>query len=242
MVMVLSARHTQPAVVDQLRYTVFETPIGAFFVAYAGETIRCSDLAVSEDQFTAVCHERTGQWAEREVEDHGQIRRAILRALEEGTRFMKPVDLSHLTDFQQRVLRKTMEIRRGEVRPYSWIAREIGAPRAVRAVGTALATNPIPVLIPCHRVVRADFQLGQYGCGGPAKKREILAHEGVDVDFLDDLARRGKRFQGSETTRIFCLPTCYTGRHMKPEHRVLFASEDEARQAGFRPCKICRPA
>ena len=239
--MVTVTSNPKRAISKQLFYAVFETPFGPFYVAYTGETVRCSDLAVREDRFVTVCQERTGQRAERQTDVPGRLRNAIVRSLDEKSRFAGQVDLSNLTEFQQRVLRKTQEIRSGEVRPYSWIAREIGAPRAVRAVGTSLATNPIPVLIPCHRVVRADFQLGQYGCGGTAKKREILAQERVDVDFLDDLARLGKRFQGSETTRIFCLPTCYTGRRMKPEHRVLFTSEDEARRAGFRPCKVCRP-
>lgn len=240
--MVTIPRPPEPAGADHLLYTIFETPVGTLYVAYAENAVRCSDLAVSEERFVAVCHERTGQRAERESETPGWLRRATVRTLEDGTRFTGPVDLSNLTDFQQRVLRKTMEIRKGEVRPYSWIAREIGAPNAMRAVGTALAINPVPVLIPCHRVVRADARLGQYGCGGTAKKREILAYEGVDVDRLDHLARQGNRFQGSKTTHIFCLPTCYTGRRMKPEHRVLFATVDEAHRAGFRPCKICRPA
>lgn len=242
MVAVLPRSRTASGLRLDLRYTVFETPVGALYVAFAGDTVCCTDLAVSEERFAAVCQERTGQRAERVDEAPERLRRAILRFLDEGGRFDGRVDLSSLTEFQQRVLLKTMEIRRGEVRPYSWVAREIGAPGAVRAVGTALGMNPIPVLIPCHRVVRADNHLGQYGCGGTEKKREILEHEGVDIAFLDHLARQGKRFQGSKTTHIFCLPTCYTGRRMRPEHRVLFASEAEARQAGFRPCKVCRPA
>ncbi len=81
-----------------------------------------------------------------------------------------PVDLSHLTEFERSVLRKTMEIPRGEVRPYAWVAREIGRPRAVRAVGSALANNPIPFVIPCHRVVRTDGHIGEYGAGGPGRQ------------------------------------------------------------------------
>ncbi|MER3421295.1 MAG: cysteine methyltransferase, partial [Chloroflexota bacterium] len=82
---------------------------------------------------------------------------------------------------QRRVLEKTAEIPRGEVRPYAWVAREIGAPGAVRAVGTALGHNPIPFIIPCHRVVRADGSLGEYSGGGPAVKARVLAYEGVPL-------------------------------------------------------------
>jgi O-6-methylguanine DNA methyltransferase len=82
------------------------------------------------------------------------------------------------------VLMKALEIPRGEVRTYGWIAREIGRPKAVRAVGTALAKNPIPLFIPCHRVVRSDGSIGQYGCGGPVNKRRLLLHEGVPESAL----------------------------------------------------------
>ena len=84
------------------------------------------------------------------------------------------VDLGGLTAFEQAVLRKTMEIPYGEVRPYAWVAREIERPRAVRAVGSALAGNPVPFVIPCHRVVRTDGHIGEYGAGGPEAKREVL--------------------------------------------------------------------
>ena len=68
-------------------------------------------------------------------------------------------DLRRLSPFERDVLRKTLEIPRGEARTYGWIAREIGRPGAVRAVGSALNKNPIPLLIPCHRVVRSDGQI-----------------------------------------------------------------------------------
>jgi O-6-methylguanine DNA methyltransferase len=151
-------------------------------------------------------------------------------------------DLSSLTEFERAVLRKTLEIPRGEVRTYSWVAREIGRPRAVRAVGTALANNPIPILIPCHRVVRSDGVIGQYGAGGPEAKFKILDHEGAQPDRLLELARRHTRLVGSRTTRIFCLPSCHAARRIRPENEVPFASETAARSAGYRPCHHCRPA
>jgi O-6-methylguanine DNA methyltransferase len=150
-------------------------------------------------------------------------------------------DLAGLTEFEQAVLRKTLEIPRGEVRSYSWVAREIGRPRAVRAVGTALANNPIPILIPCHRVVRSDGVIGQYGAGGPEAKRRILAEEGADPDGLAQLARQGTRFLGSRTTRIFCHPTCHAARRIQQPNRVGFRDEAAAQSAGYRPCGRCRP-
>src|SRR2546422_753737 len=145
------------------------------------------------------------------------------------------------SEFERAVLRKALSSPRGEVRPYSWIAREIGRPAAARAVGTALAHNPIPFLIPCHRVVRSDGRVGGY-LFGPKLKRRVLADEGVDVGALDALAHTGTQYHGSDTTRIYCLPTCRNARRISTAHRVPFRSAAEARAAGYRPCAVCRPA
>jgi O-6-methylguanine DNA methyltransferase len=93
-------------------------------------------------------------------------------------------DLRSVTEFERAVLLKAREIPRGEVRTYAWIADQIGHPAAVRAVGSALRKNPVPVLIPCHRVVRSDGHIGEYALGGSANKRAILAAEGVHVEAI----------------------------------------------------------
>ena len=139
------------------------------------------------------------------------------------------------------MLLKVLEIPRGEVRPYAWVAAELGRPLAVRAVGNAVARNPIPFVIPCHRVVRSDGRIGNYGAGGPQAKRAVLESEGVDVDELERLPNRGVRFIGSDTTRIYCYPSCRNARRVTDAHRVLLHSSDEARGAGYRACKVCRP-
>jgi len=164
----------------------------------------------------------------------------LARTLETGKLGSLAIDWGSMSEFQQAVLRKTAEILPGQVRPYSWVAKEIGKPKAVRAVGTALARNPVPVLLPCHRVVRNDGHLGNY-YNGTEVKRKILATEGMDVAALEDLADRGMSLTGSDTTNIFCNPTCGHARRTSPQHTVEFRSADEARQAGYRPCKVCRP-
>jgi O-6-methylguanine DNA methyltransferase len=151
-------------------------------------------------------------------------------------------DLRGLTEFQQAVLRKTLEIPRGQVRPYGWIAREIGHPAAVRAVGSALANNPIPYFIPCHRVIRTDGLIGNYGGGGPEAKKSILTMEGVELKRLQQLAKSGLRYEGVRSTKVFCFPTCYHAKTAKAENVVLFHDDAEAHAAGYRPCKHCRPA
>ncbi len=82
--------------------------------------------------------------------------------------------------FQQQVLRADHTIPRGSVSTYRLIAEHIGNPRSARAVGTAQANNPFPIVIPCHRVIRSDGALGGYG-GGPEMKRTLLDMEGFVV-------------------------------------------------------------
>lgn len=144
--------------------------------------------------------------------------------------FSVPVDLSEAPPFQRRVLEAARQIPFGEARPYAWVAERIGSPRAVRAVGTALGRNPVPLIVPCHRVWRADGGLGGY-LFGVALKRRLL-----------ELERRTPVLEGCTSTRIVCRVGCIHGRHMKPENRVVFASVEDARSVGYRPCKVCRPS
>lgn len=144
--------------------------------------------------------------------------------------FSVPVDLSEVPDFQRRVLETARTIPFGEARPYAWVAERIGHPRAVRAVGTALGRNPVPLILPCHRVWRSDGGLGGYLFGVEIKSR------------LLQLERTTPVLEGCTTTRIVCRVGCVHGRHMRSENRVVFASVEDARTVGYRPCKVCRPA
>ena len=88
--------------------------------------------------------------------------------------------LSKLTHFQQAVLKECAKRPRGQTRTYSQIATSVGNPRAARAVGNALAKNPLAPLIPCHRVVKSDGTLGGYSVkGGTAKKKRLLSAESL---------------------------------------------------------------
>jgi methylated-DNA-[protein]-cysteine S-methyltransferase len=90
--------------------------------------------------------------------------------------FGLPLDLSLSSGFRQLVQRHLPEIGYGQTRTYGQVAELVGNPRAVRAVGTACATNPLPVVVPCHRVLRADGTPGGY-VGGPAAKKALLSLE-----------------------------------------------------------------
>jgi O-6-methylguanine DNA methyltransferase len=220
--------------------TALATTVGVLEVAWNGDGVSAVRLARGRDEFERWFSGRLGRRVVRVA--HAPDR--LIGQIEDAIAGRSPrlrFDLGRLSPFEQEVLRKTLEIPRGEVRPYGWVAREIGRPRAVRAVGTALGHNPIPVLIPCHRVVRSDGALGEYSMGGTEVKRDMLGREGVDSTWLAALAAAGTRFVGSRTTRVFCLPTCRHARRIQAANRVALRDEREAVRAGFRPCTRCRP-
>ena len=90
-------------------------------------------------------------------------------------------DLSLCGEFQQRVLRAEHAIPRGRVSTYKLIASHLGVHSGARAVGNALANNPFPLIVPCHRAIRSDYGLGGYQ-GGIGMKRSLLTKEGIDFD------------------------------------------------------------
>ena len=102
----------------------------------------------------------------------------------EGESVAFSLDIVHMGScpaFQQKVLRAEHAIPRGAVSTYGRIAAHIGTPRGARAVGRALAANPFPIIVPCHRAIRSDGSLGGYQ-GGTEMKRALLEMEGVEFD------------------------------------------------------------
>src|ERR1700759_5384582 len=108
----------------------------------------------------------------------------------------------------QLTLAKLLEIPYGEVRSYAREAKEISHPAAVRPVANAVASNPIPIFIPCHRVIRSDGHLGNFSLGGPEMKRKLLEFEGLDITLIEALAERGVRFLADKETNVYHLPSC----------------------------------
>jgi len=169
-----------------------------------------------------------------------RLRRQVVAALS-GEGVAKPtVDFGEATEFEKSVLQILTKIPRGEVRSYSWVARQAGRPGAVRAVGTICARNVLPFVVPCHRVVPVAGGVGNYAFGA-TMKRTLLTREGVALDELDELASKGVRYIGSRTTNIFCFPTCRDARRIREENRVAFRDGEQATGKGFRPCLRCQP-
>jgi O-6-methylguanine DNA methyltransferase len=150
--------------------------------------------------------------------------------------------LGEVPRFQRAVLRATATIPRGEVRPYGWVARRAGSAGAVRATGTALGHNPVPFIVPCHRVVRSDWTLGKYSAGGPDVKSTVLRWEGFEPTELAPLTAEHVKFVGDKPSRTFCMPVCGRVLPTSGPDTVRFRSVEEATIAGFRPCDHCMPA
>ncbi|MGH9369622.1 MAG: methylated-DNA--[protein]-cysteine S-methyltransferase [Thermoanaerobaculia bacterium] len=222
-------------------YWRLESPLGAVYVAHSRAGISMVSRASSDQAFERRFQERFGRQIRTEKSVPPARVRQLVRNLKGRGRRQLRFDLRGLSKFERAVLRKALEIPSGEVRPYSWIAREIGHPEAVRAAGSALAKNPIPLLIPCHRVVRSDGHIGNYSQGGSRAKRRLLEVEGVHPEILERLADSGVRYLGNETKRHFCFPTCGGIQTLVLSNKVPFSSPQEALAAGFHPCADCRP-
>jgi methylated-DNA-[protein]-cysteine S-methyltransferase len=151
--------------------TVAATPAGVVRIAFANE------------DHDAVVGELADRVSPRVLEAPGRLD-AVRRELDlyfagELTRFDVPIDWSLARGFRAEALAVCARIPYGSTRTYLAIAAEAGNPRAVRAVGSAMGTNPVPLIVPCHRVLRTDGGLGGYRGGLPLKER-LLQLEGVE--------------------------------------------------------------
>lgn len=219
-------------------YATFDSPIGEVVVAFNPDGVSMVDLP---DRVAEHFADRFGRTMIQAEPPRGWSAK-INKAIERGTPGTLPVDLRSVTEFQQLVLGQTAKIPKGQVRSYGWLAQRVGKPNATRAVGSTMARNPVPLIVPCHRVVRSDGHIGNYSLGGPERKTELLNHEGTDPEWLEALASRKVRFTGSDTTHIFCHPTCSHARRTMESHTVEFRSMADAVQSGYRACKVCEPA
>ncbi|MGH3148522.1 MAG: methylated-DNA--[protein]-cysteine S-methyltransferase, partial [Rubrobacter sp.] len=132
------------------------SPLGEVYVGMSEKGVRLVGRAASPEEFALRYRARFGRILSWGTDARTRRLAERVAAALAGGKGGVPVDLSGATSFQRRVLGVVRGIPRGEVRPYSWVAREAGSPGASRAVGTVMANNPVPLLVPCHRVVRND--------------------------------------------------------------------------------------
>ena len=156
-------------------------PIGNVMLAVTDRGLAALDFGVTKDKF--ISEVRRGL---KSIPQHNPNKlSAIVKQVREyllgkRTEFDLALDMRLMTDFQRTVLQATQTVPHGSVATYGEIAKRIGKPKAARAVGQALGRNPIPLVIPCHRVLASDGSLGGYsGGGGLATKRQLLQLEGA---------------------------------------------------------------
>jgi methylated-DNA-[protein]-cysteine S-methyltransferase len=157
---------------------VFKTPLGWVGVSVSDRGI-CGIVLPKKEKKTAEVELANAEYAMQKTEGttasaHDILKKSttLLQKYFSGKRtvFDLPLDTRSYTPFQQAVWRAALEIPSGETRSYAWIAKKIKNPRAVRAVGQALGANPIPIIIPCHRVISSVGTLGGFAGGLPMKK------------------------------------------------------------------------
>ncbi len=177
----LHQRLERDAAADELldvAYRTVDSPVGALLLA--ATTVGLVRVAYDVEGHDAVLARLAGSVSPRVLRAPARLD-AAARQLDEyftkrRTAFELPVDLRLAEGFRRSVVEHLRDIGYGRRESYAAVAAAIGNPRAVRAVGTACAHNPLPVVIPCHRVVRSDGTTGRY-VGGPAAKSALLALE-----------------------------------------------------------------
>jgi methylated-DNA-[protein]-cysteine S-methyltransferase len=183
----LHARLVAAAAADGLldvAYRTVDSPIGALLLAATDRGLVRIAFADPAGGFERVLAQLTARISPRVLHAPSRLD-AVARELDEyfdGRRreFEIPVDLRLVGGFHRTVLDRLPSVAFGTVASYAAVAALAGSGRAVRAVGTACATNPVPIVVPCHRVVRSDGALGGY-LGGVDAKRTLLELEGASV-------------------------------------------------------------
>ena len=155
------------------------TPLGPLFAAVSDRGVCAVEFGRRKPKFSTLSKTRA------RLAKNARAVAPVMAQLREyfagqRSQFDLPVDLSSLTSFQREVLAVTQKIPAGQTWSYLRVAQEMGRPKATRPVGQALGLNPIPILIPCHRVIASDGRLGGYSGGSGLKaKRWLLQLEGA---------------------------------------------------------------
>jgi methylated-DNA-[protein]-cysteine S-methyltransferase len=224
------------------RVGLIDSPVGRLLVAESDRGLLAVQFLDVPDAPDALAGLREGFDLVEDSRAAARIGQEIQRYLDGDMHALdRPVDLRLVrSDFQRRaltLLRRT--IPPGSVITYQGLAAAVGAPSGQRAIGNTMATNPVPLYVPCHRVIRSDGTIGNYG-GGVTRKIKLLRAEGFSVA-RDQRVPAGS-VMGHLVTHIFCRPQCHAAMRASPAKSVIFANSGRARSAGLRACKLCRPA
>ena len=224
-------------------YGIFESPLGKLLIARSELGVSMVRYIDSERAARSHLARLAGDDA---VEDKAAVEATYRELLDylgaRSTRLSWPLDLRWAgSDFQRRVLAATAQLPYGAVTSYGGIARRIGAPESVRAVAQALRHNPIPIAIPCHRVIGSSGDLTGYAGSKIGLKERLLSLEGVPVGLRAHRIERGHMYVLFDGYTEYCLPTCGTLSEEPMAQLTLFGARRHAEAVGLTPCSSCRP-
>jgi len=224
-------------------YGIFPSPLGKILIARSELGVSMVRYLDSEGAARAHLARLAGSEA---VEDRAAVEATYRELLDylsaRSTRLSWPLDLRWAgSDFQRRVLAATAQLPYGAITSYAGIARRIGAPASVRAVAQALRRNPIPIAIPCHRVIGSGGDLTGYAGSKIGLKERLLSLEGVPVGLRAHRIERASMYACCEAETEYCVPTCGSLSQMPLAELTLFGSRRHAEAVGLTPCSSCRP-
>jgi len=228
-------------------YRVFPSPLGNILMAASEQGISLIEYL---GRAKSVAHSRLGRLPGVEAIEDGEELEGPHRELLEylagrRTRLGWPLDLRLArSDFHRTVLRVTSEIPYGALMSYAGVACEVGRPAATRAVAQALRWNPLPIVIPCHRVVGCEGSLVGYSGDKISLKRRLLSTEGVRIEHAHNTLQVNPHamYVGEPNDAWYCLPTCSSLETLAhPRRLVFFGTKHGAEDAGREPCSTCRP-
>jgi methylated-DNA-[protein]-cysteine S-methyltransferase len=154
-------------------YDTVESPVGILYLIFTGETLK------------GVAFEKPGEMP-RKGKAPSLVKKELKEYFKNGREeFTQKIEFTRGTEFDRKVWLALKEIPYGETRTYKWLAEKIGKPNASRAVGRALSRNPIPIILPCHRVIESDGSIGGYSSGGDIKRRLL------EIEYYMKLSKSG---------------------------------------------------
>jgi methylated-DNA-[protein]-cysteine S-methyltransferase len=229
-----------------LVYRIFPSPLGPILIARSEEGVSCIEYLTGGHDFA---HSRLSRVEGVEALPDGAEIEGLYRELLEyvegrRTRLEWPLDLRLArSPFHRAVLQATARIPYGAVRSYAGVAGDVGRPAATRAVAQALRWNPLPIVVPCHRVIGTSGALTGYAGSRVSLKQRLLAVEGVSARKAHHDFRivREAMYARDRDDSAYCLPTCGSIGQRSLAQLTLFASRERAEAAGLEPCTDCRP-
>jgi methylated-DNA-[protein]-cysteine S-methyltransferase len=226
-----------------ITYRIFPSPLGQILIAQSEQGVSLVEYLGSR---TDVRHSRLAQTRGMEAIEDGAEVEALYRELMEylegkRTRLDWPLDLRLVrSDFHRHVLSATSEIPYGAVTSYAGLACQVGKPTAARAVAQALRWNPLPIVIPCHRVVGTSGALTGYAGDKIGLKQQLLTTEGIRTQKAG--IPRKSMYISIPNETFYCLPSCSwipTAEH--PHRFIFFGTRERAEASGRTACGDCRP-